>query len=196
MARHARKTASPLAKFAATSIVVGTAATLLAPNASAAPDSEWDRLAQCESGGNWAINTGNGYYGGLQFSATTWRAFGGSRFAPFAHQATREQQIAIAEETLKAQGWNAWPSCSRKLGLSGGYTNRLNGQTAVAAVSNAPAQVQEAVTQAATTSTDANTAASDALYSLFTAELQKYGLQVPAQVTEYYKANRHNFETQ
>jgi uncharacterized protein YabE (DUF348 family) len=74
----------------------------------------WDRLAQCESGGNWAINTGNGYYGGLQFSLGTWRAQGGSGMP---HQNSREQQIAIAERVLASQGWGAWPACTRKLGL-------------------------------------------------------------------------------
>ncbi|GAA1285092.1 transglycosylase family protein [Pseudonocardia aurantiaca] len=88
----------------------------LAGTANAAPDSAWDELAQCESGGNWEINTGNGFYGGLQFKPTTWRAFGGSGLP---HHASREQQIAVAERTLAAQGWNAWPSCSRKMGLRG-----------------------------------------------------------------------------
>ena len=86
----------------------------VAGTANAAPDSAWDKLAQCESGGNWKINTGNGYYGGLQFNQTTWRAFGG-KGSPAA--ASREQQIAVAERTLAAQGWNAWPSCSRKTGV-------------------------------------------------------------------------------
>ena len=90
----------------------------LASPAQAASGQTWDRLAQCESGGNWAINTGNGYYGGLQFSASTWRAFGGTQYAPRAHQASRAEQIATAERTLAAQGWGAWPACSRKLGLS------------------------------------------------------------------------------
>lgn len=96
-------------------VVVGTPVAL-AGTANAAPDSAWDRLAQCESGGRWNINTGNGYYGGLQFSPSTWRAFGGSGLP---HQASRGQQIAVAERTLAAQGWNAWPSCSRKMGLRG-----------------------------------------------------------------------------
>lgn len=88
----------------------------VAGTANAAPDSAWDKLAQCESGGNWKINTGNGYYGGLQFNPTTWRAFGGTGMP---HQASREQQIAVAERTLAAQGWNAWPACSRKTGVRG-----------------------------------------------------------------------------
>ena len=76
----------------------------------------WDKLAQCESTGNWAINTGNGFSGGLQFTPGTWRAFGGTGVA---HHASREQQIVVAERVLAKQGWGAWPACSRKLGLSG-----------------------------------------------------------------------------
>ncbi len=75
----------------------------------------WDALAQCESGGNWAINTGNGYYGGLQFSLSTWRAYGGPGYP---HQQSRETQIAIATKLRDASGgYGAWPSCSAKLGL-------------------------------------------------------------------------------
>lgn len=79
--------------------------------------SAWDRLAACESGGNWSINTGNGYYGGLQFSASTWLGYGGGAYASRADLATREQQIAIAEKVLDGQGWGAWPTCSRIVGL-------------------------------------------------------------------------------
>ena len=80
--------------------------------------SVWDALAQCESGGNWAINTGNGYYGGLQFSAGTWLAYGGGAYAPTANLATREQQIAIATKVRDARGgYGDWPSCSARLGL-------------------------------------------------------------------------------
>jgi LysM repeat protein len=98
-----------------------------APTASPAPapvaaptvagGSVWDQLAVCESGGNWAINTGNGYYGGLQFSYSTWLGYGGGAYAPTANLATREQQIAIAEKVLAGQGWGAWPACTTKLGL-------------------------------------------------------------------------------
>lgn len=77
----------------------------------------WDALARCESGGNWAINTGNGYYGGLQFNAGTWLSNGGGQYAPYAHLATREQQIDIAERLRAARGFKPWPACSRKLGL-------------------------------------------------------------------------------
>ncbi|MFI5620678.1 transglycosylase family protein [Streptomyces sp. NPDC051567] len=96
---------------------VAVAAPLMtATTATAATASEWDRVAQCESGGNWSINTRNGYYGGLQFSSSTWAAFGGKTYAAQAHQASKAQQIAIAEKVLKGQGKGAWPSCG--VGLS------------------------------------------------------------------------------
>ncbi|MER5391008.1 transglycosylase family protein [Saccharopolyspora sp. NPDC002686] len=80
----------------------------------------WDKLAQCEATGNWAMNSGNGYYGGLQFDKSTWDAYGGDQYAPYPHQASREQQIAIAEKVRAARGgsYGAWPGCSSKLGLS------------------------------------------------------------------------------
>ncbi len=91
------------------------------PAAAAAPavaeGSVWDKVAYCESGGNWAINLGSGYYGGLQMLGSTWRNYGGTEFAPTADQASREQQIAVAERILDDVGWGAWPACSRKLGL-------------------------------------------------------------------------------
>src|SRR5262249_36978952 len=77
----------------------------------------WDRLAQCESSGKWSINSGNGFFGGLQFLPATWAGFGGSAFAPRADLATREQQIMVAQRVLAKQGWGAWPACARKLGL-------------------------------------------------------------------------------
>lgn len=79
--------------------------------------SVWDRLAQCESGGNWSINTGNGYYGGLQFTASTWLSNGGGIYASLPNLATREQQIAIATKLQAARGWSPWPACSAQLGL-------------------------------------------------------------------------------
>ena len=84
-----------------------------------AEGSVWDRLAHCESGGNWAINSGNGYYGGLQFDQSTWRANGGSRYAPYPHQASRAEQIAVAQQVRNARGgYGAWPGCSAQLGLT------------------------------------------------------------------------------
>ncbi|MFG2498783.1 transglycosylase family protein [Streptomyces sp. NPDC048441] len=107
--------------------VIGGAA-LLAPlglltatgQAGAADSGVWDRIAQCESGGNWQINTGNGYYGGLQFSAGTWRAYGGGAYAATADRASKAQQIAVATKVQRAQGWGAWPSCSARAGAAGG----------------------------------------------------------------------------
>jgi hypothetical protein len=77
----------------------------------------WDRLAQCESSGNWHEHGGNGFYGGLQFAFRTWRSFKGTQFAWRADYATREEQIIVAKRVLRRQGWAAWPACSRKLGL-------------------------------------------------------------------------------
>lgn len=81
-----------------------------------ATDAQFDRLAQCESTGNWDANTGNGYKGGLQFSDSTWRAHGGSEYAPSADKASREEQIAVAKHVQREQGWRAWPSCGSNLG--------------------------------------------------------------------------------
>ncbi len=77
---------------------------------------QWDALARCESTGNWAINTGNGFFGGVQFDQNTWERQGGLRYAPRADLATREEQIAIAEVTRARQGWGAWPVCSGRVG--------------------------------------------------------------------------------
>ncbi|WP_299167751.1 resuscitation-promoting factor [uncultured Arthrobacter sp.] len=88
-----------------------------APAAVVAGGGAWDALAECESGGNWSINTGNGYYGGLQFSASSWLGAGGGKYAPLPHQASRAEQIATAEVLKQNGGWGHWPSCSSKLGL-------------------------------------------------------------------------------
>jgi uncharacterized protein YabE (DUF348 family) len=79
--------------------------------------SVWDTIAQCESGGNWSINTGNGFKGGLQFTDQTWKAFGGGAYASSADKASRAQQIAVAKKVQAAQGWGAWPGCTSKLGI-------------------------------------------------------------------------------
>lgn len=183
MGRHSAKKNSVAMKFLASTVAVGASAAILAPNAAAAPNSDWDRLAQCESGGNWSINTGNGYHGGLQFSASTWQAYGGGEFAPTADQATREQQIVVAERTLAGQGWGAWPACSAQLGLNSAPTPR----TAPSAPASAPAPVQQAASQSS------DELAVDALYNLVKDTAAAYGLQLPEPLTEAYKANRHDF---
>src|SRR5664280_1315541 len=106
----------------------------LALPASAASASTWDSVAQCESSGNWSINTGNGYYGGLQFSQSTWAASGGLQYAARADLATKAQQIAIAENTLAGQGWGAW-TCAAIVGASGSASTG----TPASATTSAPA---------------------------------------------------------
>ena len=101
--RKPSTTGKTVAKVAVTGALVGTAGLAFSGTANAAPDSDWDRLSQCEAGGNWGINTGNGYYGGLQFSSSTWLAYGGGAYAPRADLAAKSQQIAIAEKVLAAQ---------------------------------------------------------------------------------------------
>lgn len=98
---------------------VPMAMTVVPTVAHAASDEAWDRVAECESGGRWDINTGNGYFGGLQFLDTTWDGFGGEEFAPRADLASRAEQIVIAERVLDGQGWGAWPVCSVRAGVTG-----------------------------------------------------------------------------
>jgi LysM repeat protein len=95
-----------LAAALAVGVLTGTAA---------ADEHQWDGVAACESSGNWTINTGNGYYGGLQFSRSTWAAYGGLAYAPRPDLASREAQIAVAERTLNGQGVGAWPTCGKYL---------------------------------------------------------------------------------
>src|ERR1700756_6036852 len=118
--RHRKPTTSNIsvAKIAFTGAVLGGGSIALAGQATAATDGEWDQVARCESGGNWRINTGNGYYGGVQFSSATWASHGGGEFAPSAQLATREQQIAVAERVLATQGRGAWPVCGHGLGAA------------------------------------------------------------------------------
>ena len=78
----------------------------------------WDKVAKCESGNRWHISTGNGYYGGLQFSSGTWKAFGGRKYGSQAHKASKAEQIAIARRVLAGQGAGAWPTCGRNAGLT------------------------------------------------------------------------------
>jgi hypothetical protein len=78
--------------------------------------SRWDQLSQCESGGNWSINTGNGFTGGVQFLQSTWLAMGGGEFAPDAYLASKAEQIVVAERLVKVSGWGAWPGCTSKFG--------------------------------------------------------------------------------
>ena len=144
----ARRGVTLAAVSAAGLALSATAANAAAPTATSA--STWDALAQCESGGNWATNTGNGFSGGLQFTTQTWAAYGGTG-SP--ESASRAQQIAIAEKVQAGQGWGAWPACAAKLGLSGGATAAApQNQPQSAPVQAAPVQtapVQTAPVQTA-----------------------------------------------
>ncbi|MEU3062886.1 transglycosylase family protein [Streptomyces subrutilus] len=113
------RTIGPLALALATACL--TAVT--AQPAQAASVSTWDKVAQCEATGNWSINTGNGYYGGLQFSLGTWKAFGGTQYATYPHQATKKQQILIGEKVLAGQGQGAWPHCGPAAGLGSDHAD-------------------------------------------------------------------------
>ena len=115
--RHRKPTTSSIsvAKIAFTGAVLGGGSIAMAGQAAAATDGEWDQVARCESGGNWGINTGNGYFGGVQFTAATWASHGGGQYAPSAQLATRDQQIAVAERVLATQGRGAWPVCGGPL---------------------------------------------------------------------------------
>jgi resuscitation-promoting factor RpfA len=131
--RPARSTSRSLLRLAVAGAVAVGAPFALAGTANAASDADWDKLAQCESGGKWNTNTGNGFSGGLQFTPSTWRAYGG-KGSP--HGASRAEQIAVAERVLAAQGPGAWPTCSKKTGLSKGKAQPGK----VAAAKQAPAK--------------------------------------------------------
>jgi Transglycosylase-like domain len=96
-----------------TAALSATSLAVASPNAQAS-SVNWDAIAQCESSGNWAINTGNGFYGGLQFAQSTWDAYGGTAYAPSASQASASQQIAVANRVLAGQGIGAWPVCGSR----------------------------------------------------------------------------------
>ena len=142
-----------LALAATTAVALGGSVLVAAPAQAA---TVWDAVAQCESGGNWSINTGNGYYGGLQFSASTWRAYGGTQYAANAHQASKAEQITVAQRTLASQGPGAWPTCSVKAGLT-----RSNGgaASAVAPAAKAPTTTKAAPKASAAKTTPTKTTA-------------------------------------
>jgi hypothetical protein len=118
--KHSARKANPVRRRVTGVAVAGVATVAggMATATSAQAATVWDRVAACESGGNWSINTGNGYYGGLQFSDRTWDGFGGERYAPTANRATKAQQITIAQKVLAVQGPGAWPTCGARAGLT------------------------------------------------------------------------------
>ncbi|GGQ22601.1 hypothetical protein GCM10010249_46500 [Streptomyces roseolilacinus] len=130
---------APAAAVPATTASASVPASVPAPPGRRAPGADtsadcpgdwpWGCVALCESGGRWDADTGNGFYGGLQFKQSTWEEFGGLAYARRADLATRAQQITVAQEVLRWQGWNAWPTCSRRYGLSGRYHTVQPGDT-------------------------------------------------------------------
>ena len=191
--RHRKQTNSgkTAAKVAVTSAIIGGAGVALAGHASAAPDSDWDRLAQCESGGNWAINTGNGFQGGLQFSQGTWASYGGTDYAASANQASREQQITVAEKVLSAQSWNAWPSCSASLGLHSGAELRSAPYSPQQAMQSDAGDEAAAPAPAAIPEADASQDVFQTVNKVFAA-VQATGIQVPQQAIDALNAAQAN----
>ena len=151
--RH-RREALQMRKAAVAVATVGAAAAapMMLGGGVAHADSVWDRVAHCESTDNWSINTGNGFSGGLQFTPSTWAAYGGTAYAPEAYQATKAQQIAVAQRVLAGQGSGAWPVCSVQAGLSSS-----NGGASSTAAST-ETQSQPAQQQAATPAPQRQTA--------------------------------------
>ncbi|MFG2364235.1 transglycosylase family protein [Streptomyces mirabilis] len=153
--KHRRPSkATRVATLAGVTGVAIAAPLMAAGNASAA--SQWDAVAQCESGGNWSINTGNGYYGGLQFSASTWAAYGGTAYAATANQASKSQQITVGEKVLAAQGKGAWPTCGTGLS-SAAYTG---GASAPSTSSSSNGSSSNSSPSTSTTTRSTDTAAS------------------------------------
>ncbi|MEV0536696.1 transglycosylase family protein [Kitasatospora sp. NPDC050463] len=160
-------------------------------SASAASVATWDKVAQCESTGNWSINTGNGFYGGLQFTSSTWAAFGGTAYAARADLATKDQQIAIAEKVLASQGPGAWPVCSVQAGLTkGGTPAAVDTSTAAPKATPAPAPTQApaakpAAPKAAPKAAEAPAAADSAQQSQGGQDWQQYHRQADATSDDY-----------
>ncbi|MFF4879806.1 transglycosylase family protein [Micromonospora sp. NPDC000668] len=127
--RHRRVTTRRVAVGTLAVGAVTGAVALFGPAAPAQAAVNWDAIAQCESSGNWHINTGNGYYGGLQFSQSTWAGYGGKKYAARADLASRGEQIAVAEKVLDGQGIGAWPTCGKKGGSSSGSATKSTGKS-------------------------------------------------------------------
>lgn len=144
-----------IARMAIAGIAVGTPLAIAATPAQAAVSPDWDAIAKCESGGNWSTSTGNGYYGGLQFSASTWKAYGGTGSAA---NASREQQIAVAERVLQGQGIGAWPVCGKR---GGSGTTAKSAKAPAAKKATAAAPKKAAAPQAPAAPAAANVAQSN-----------------------------------
>lgn len=141
--KHSARKHSPIRRRVAGAAFAGvaTVGAGIATSSSAQASTVWDRLAYCESGGRWDINTGNGFYGGVQFSYSTWQAFGGGRYATTADRASKSAQILVAQRVLQVQGPGAWPHCSVVAGL----TRANGGAVSVAATTASRSSVRTAL---------------------------------------------------
>ncbi|SEG36267.1 Nucleoid-associated protein YgaU, contains BON and LysM domains [Actinacidiphila yanglinensis] len=158
MGKH-RRASKKFVRIATLAGVAGTAITvplMAATSASAASVATWDKVAQCESGGDWSINTGNGYYGGLQFSQSSWEAAGGLQYAARADLATKDQQIAVAEKLLAMQGPSAW-SCAAAGGLTAGGPSPDINPSGSSSSSSSTAATPAPSTPSTTTTTHSST---------------------------------------
>lgn len=134
-----------IARVAVAGLAVGAPLAIAATPAQADSGTNWDAIAQCESGGNWSTNTGNGFSGGLQFTPSTWKAYGGQG-SP--QNASRDEQIAVAERVKASQGMGAWPVCSKKAGSSG--SSKVKSQAPSKVKSAAPKKVEAPAPQVGT----------------------------------------------
>ncbi|MGP9722036.1 resuscitation-promoting factor Rpf1 domain-containing protein [Corynebacterium sp. AOP40-4SA-5] len=192
MGRHTiRKSTFSTKRLAVAGMAALALGAAAAPAANAAPDSDWDRLAECESGGDWSINTGNGFQGGLQFSPSTWNGYGGDEFAASADQASREEQIVVAERVLEGQGWGAWPSCSSQLGLNSAAEQReapgAGTQDNTGSTDDYAENTGEA---AADLSSQTDVLAIDSVWEQITAAFAANGIEVPTELQSLYQDNR------
>lgn len=145
--RKPSNTARNAARLAVAGAVIATPIAISAPaNASSA---NWDSLAKCESSGNWNANTGNGFSGGLQFTPSTWKAYGGGQYASNAKDASREEQISVAEKVLQDQGTKAWPECSSKQSWSSSGGSSQSSEDTSAKSSKASSSQKTSVPKAA-----------------------------------------------
>jgi hypothetical protein len=135
--KHSARKANPVRRRVTGVAVAGVATVAggMATASSAQAATVWDRVAACESGGNWSINTGNGYYGGLQFSDRTWDGFGGERYASTANRATKAEQITVAQKVLASQGPGAWPTCGARAGLTRSNGGAVNARSTASTAS-------------------------------------------------------------
>ncbi len=164
--KHRAESHSSIKRAAVAVTTVGAAAAVpligSAGVADAAPASAWNAVAACESSGDWHINTGNGFYGGLQFTQSTWDGFGGQAYASRADFATPEQQMAIANKVLAGQGWGAWPVCSQKAGVTGYSASGPTSAPQSAPQQSAPVQHSAPVHHSSSADTEPDGDADDA----------------------------------